>query len=143
MPFIGLFEASQKLYASSDNPLTMNGVHLLDHGNRAIAREILRNLIPDARVPEDQEIAQLREAVLRKNYYWFSRYRVVDGYNVFGGRSTLAWDGQSNADVMRREMEIFDVMTSNRDAVVWAAANGQIIEPDDTNIPELLSVTTN
>ena len=143
VPFVDLFEASQKLYASSDKPLTMNGVHLLDHGNRAIAREILRNLIPDARVPEDQEIAQLREAVLRKNYYWFSRYRVVDGYNVFGGRSTLAWNGQSNADVMRREMEIFDVMTSNRDAVVWAAANGQIIEPDDTNIPELLSVATN
>ena len=67
VPFVDLFEASQKLYASSDKPLTMNGVHLLDHGNRAIAREILPNLVPGKRPPEDQEIAQLREIVLRKN----------------------------------------------------------------------------
>ena len=51
------------------------------------------------------EIERLRQAVLDKNYHWFSRYRVVDGYNVFGGRSKLAWFGQSNADVMMRAAE--------------------------------------
>jgi hypothetical protein len=63
--------------------------------------------------------------VLDKNYHWFSRYRVVDEYNVFGGRSKLAWFGQSNADVMMREMEIFDVKTMNRDRKVWAVAKGR------------------
>jgi putative heme-binding domain-containing protein len=143
VPFVDLFDLSQQLYAVADQPLTMNGVHLLDHGNRALARAVLPQLVPGAQAPADAEIEKLREAVLEKNYYWFSRYRVVDGYNVFGGRSTLAWNGQSNADVMRREMEIFDVMTGNRDAVVWAAANGKAMEADDTNIPELLAVQTN
>ncbi|MCH8960858.1 MAG: hypothetical protein IH820_05910, partial [Bacteroidetes bacterium] len=90
-----------------------------------------------------QEIERLREAILDKNLHWFSRYRVVDGYNVYGGRSRLAWHGQSNADVMRREMEIFDVMTANRDKRVWAIAQGNELHVKDDNIPELVVVQTN
>ena len=78
-----------------------------------------------------------------RNYYWFSRYRVVDGYNVYGGRSKLAWFGQSNADVMKREMEIFDVMTSNRDKRVIAVAQGGDLEVKDDNLPAELVVKTN
>lgn len=142
--FVDLFTPSQKLYADADKPLTMNGIHLLDHGNRAIAKVIAGKLfdkpVPDA---ESDEIAKLRDAILEKNYYWFSRYRVVDGYNVFGGRSKLAWFGQSNADVMLREMEIFDVMTANRDKRVWAVAQGGDLEVKDDNIPEELVVKSN
>ena len=81
--------------------------------------------------------------MLDKNYHWFSRYRVVDGYNVFGGRSKLAWFGQSNADVMMREMEIFDVMTANRDRRIWAVARGGDSPVSDGNIPPQLEVKTN
>ncbi|MEW4561076.1 c-type cytochrome [Bremerella sp. JC770] len=142
--FVDLFTPSQKLYADADKPLTMNGIHLLDHGDRAIAEVIFDQLF-DKTVPaaDSQEIAKLREAILDKNYYWFSRYRVVDGYNVFGGRSKLAWFGQSNADVMLREMEIFDVMTANRDQRVWAVAQGGDLEVKDDNIPEELIVKSN
>ncbi|QDU76752.1 Cytochrome c-552 precursor [Bremerella volcania] len=142
--FVDLFTPSQKLYADAEKPLTMNGIHLLDHGNRAIAEVIAGQLfgkpVPDAGL---DAIAKLRDAVLEKNYYWFSRYRVVDGYNVFGGRSKLAWFGQSNADVMLREMEIFDVMTANRDQRVWAVAQGGDLEVKDDNIPEELVVKSN
>ncbi|MBA2115557.1 DUF7133 domain-containing protein [Bremerella alba] len=142
--FVDLFTPSQKLYSNAEKPLTMNGIHLLDHGNRAIAEVITTELfgkgVPDA---NSDEIAKLREAILEKNYYWFSRYRVVDGYNVFGGRSKLAWFGQSNADVMLREMEIFDVMTANRDKRVWAVAQGGDLEVKDDNIPEELVVKSN
>ncbi len=140
--FVDLFTPSKKLYAAAKKPLTMNGIHLLDHGNKAVAEVAVQKLFGKA-APAESKVKALREAVLEKNYYWFSRYRVVDGYNVYGGRSKLAWHGQSNADVMRREMEIFDVMTTNRDKVVWAAAQGKSIKPDDSNIPETLSVKTN
>jgi len=140
--FVDLFTTSQQLYAAAEKPLTTNGIHLLDHGNQAVAGAAFKALFGTA-APAPAAVKQLREAVLEKNYYWFSRYRVVDGYNVYGGRSKLAWHGQSNADVMRREMEIFDVMTANRDKVVWAAANGKTIKPDDNNIPETLAVKTN
>ena len=81
--------------------------------------------------------------MLDKNLHWFSRYRVVDEYNVFGGRSKLAWFGQSNADVMMREMEMFDVMTENRDKRVWAIAKGSDLEVKDDNLPEAMVVKRN
>ncbi|MFH5803513.1 PVC-type heme-binding CxxCH protein [Alienimonas sp. DA493] len=149
VPFVDLFSLSQRLYAEADEPLTTNGVHLLDRGNRLLARAILTApgsplaRLTDGPLPSDEEIAKLREAVLDKNYHWFSRYRVVDEYNVFGGRSKLAWFGQSNADVMMREMEIFDVKTANRDRVVWAIAQGSDADPQDDNLPEELVVKPN
>jgi putative heme-binding domain-containing protein len=142
--FIDLFKASQRLYESSKTPLTMNGIHLTDDGEKELSRAILPELMPEAKLPSDLgKLEELRQAILDKNYYWFSRYRVVDGYNVFGGRSKLAWFGQSNADVMMREMEIFDVKTANRDRGVWKVARGGNYEVSDNNLPEELTVRTN
>lgn len=141
--FVDLFSASQKLYAESTEPLTMNGVHLLERGNQAVAKVIMQQLFPNASLAMLENIDELRSAVLDKNYHWFSRYRVVDGYNVFGGRSRLAWFGQSNADVMQREMEIFDIKTANRDKQIWAIAAGEEYELKDDNLPQLLDVRTN
>lgn len=143
--FVDLFTPSQKLYSEAKKPLTMNGVHLLEHGNRAIAKVIVNELFAgiDKVGKDEQELERLRQDVLDKNYHWFSRYRVVDGYNVYGGRSKLAWFGQSNADVMKREMEIFDVKTANRDKKVWATAQGRDYKVVDNNLPKELTVKTN
>lgn len=142
VPMVDLFSLTQNLYAKADSPLTLNGIHLLDHGNKAVAQNLITQWTGKA-APSDDDIKALRNAVQEKNYYWFSRYRVVDGYNVYGGRSKLNWFGQSNADVMRREMEIFDVMTSNRDKAVWAAAQRKPYQVVDDNIPEELIVKRN
>lgn len=144
IPFVDLFTPSLKLYQNAATPLTMNGIHLLDHGDLAIAQVIMGTLFPKTKLPAvDAKLETLRQTVLDKNYHWFSRYRVVDGYNVFGGRSQLAWFGQSNADVMMREMEIFDVKTSNRDLKVWATARGSDYIVKDDNLPKELEVKTN
>ncbi|GAB4135374.1 MAG: hypothetical protein Tsb009_01560 [Planctomycetaceae bacterium] len=145
VPFVDLFHPTRELYARAKKPLTMNGIHLLEHGNRALAEVIIKQLFgADAKIEkEEKELQRLRKAVLDRNLYWFSRYRVVDGYNVYGGRSKLAWFGMSNADVMKREMEIFDVMTANRDERVWAVANGSDLKVIDNNIPKELTVRTN
>ncbi|MBC8351073.1 MAG: c-type cytochrome [Planctomycetes bacterium] len=143
VPFVDLFAPSLQLYTNSETRLTLNGVHLLEHGNQAIAQVVIRKLFPNASPTQLENVATLRGAVLQKNDYWFNRYRVVDGYNVYGGRSKLAWHEQSNADVMRREMEIFDVMTANRDKRIWAVAKGGDLKVDDKNIPEQLAVKTN
>jgi putative heme-binding domain-containing protein len=142
--FVDLFAPTKRLYESAATPLTINGIHLLDHGDRAVAEVIAKTLfgIEKPPVPE-AELERIRQAVLDKNYHWFSRYRVIDGYNVFGGRSKLAWFGQSNADVMMREMEILDVMTVNRDERVWAVARGSEWKVKDDNLPEQLAVKTN
>jgi putative heme-binding domain-containing protein len=142
--FVDLFSPSNELFKSSPERLTINGIHLSEDGGREIARVIVRKLFgADTAKLDSQDLTALREAIQERNYYWFSRYRVVDGYNVFGGRSQLAWFGQSNADVMMREMEIFDVMTANRDQRVWAVARGSDIEVRDDNLPPQLEVKTN
>lgn len=142
--FVNLFDPTLALYSVADSPLTMNGVHLLENGNKKVASVITEQLFGKAKPPQsDADLEELRQAVLDKNYYWFSRYRVVDGYNVFGGRSKLAWFGQSNADVMMREMEIFDVMTGNRDERVWAVADGRDLVVRDDNLPAELVVKSN
>lgn len=143
--FVDIFTPSISLYKTADKPLTLNGVHLLDHGADAVAKVIIERLfgVNTSQMAKRSHIERIREAVLERNYYWFSRYRVVDGYNVYGGRSTLNWFGQSNADVMKREMEIFDGMTSNRDELIWAYANGNDFTVKDDNLPDELAVKTN
>ncbi len=142
--FVDLFHPTQALYAQAQQPLTINGIHLSEDGGRALAGVITRALFGGAELSLDEpQLTKLREAIQERNYYWFSRYRVIDGYNVFGGRSKLAWFGQSNADVMMREMEIFDVMTANRDRQVWAAARGSELVVKDDNLPPELEVQTN
>ena len=143
--YVDLFALTQTLYRKSPQPLTINGIHLHERGNRLLAGGIMDALFSGAgQADQDaKRLQQLQSTIQDRNYYWFSRYRVVDGYNVFGGRSRLAWFGQSNFDVMQREMEIFDVMTANRDKRVWAAAKGKALKVVDNNIPKLLTVKTN
>ena len=87
---------------------------------------------------------KLRQAVLDKNFYWFNRYRTVDGYSIFGGRADLSFtDGQTNRVVAQREMEVLDVMTANRDKRIWAVAQGKDLVVDDSNTPPFIPVKTN
>ncbi|MFQ5731092.1 MAG: PVC-type heme-binding CxxCH protein [Planctomycetaceae bacterium] len=150
--FVDLFHPTQQLYANAKKPLTVNGIHLLERGNRALARVIAQRLFPDKIAGRkylgitkltEKGLENLRSAILDKNLHWFSRYRVVDGYNVYGDRSKLAWFGVSNADVMKREMEMFDVMTANRDRRVWAVAGGSDLKVVDNNLPKALVVKPN
>ena len=94
-------------------------------------------------------------AVLERNFYWFNRYRTVDGFSIYGGRAALKfkeYDPQtgketgkinSNFEVAQREMEILDVMTANRDKLVWAVAQGKEIKIDDHNTKAFVEISTN
>ena len=87
---------------------------------------------------------KIRQAVKDKNFYWFNRYRTVDGYSIYGGRAGLRFvGGQTNKVVMDREMEVLDVMTANRDKRCWAVARGGDLKVDDGNTPPFIPVETN
>lgn len=144
--FVDLFTPSLDLYAHSAKPLTIDGVHLNEYGNQTIAPVLLERLLggaPKLQTPPAL-LEKIRAAVLDKNFYWFNRYRTVDGYNVYGGRSQMRYaENISNWDVLQREMEALDVMTANRDHRVWAAAHGQDLAVDDNNTPPFLAVKSN
>ena len=70
---------------------------------------------------------KLNDAVKDRNWHWFHRYRVTDGYSTYGERAflTFAPFGQSNYVVGQRELRVLDVMTRNRDMRIWAIAKGE------------------
>ena len=144
--FVNLFEPTQRLYATTDRPLTINGVHANEYGDRMLAKVIDHALFPDQPEPKRDAAAldKLRQAVRDRAFYWYNRYRTVDGYSVFGERAYLKFvGGQTNFEVAQREMQILDLMTANRDKVVWAAAQGKEIKADDSNLPGFVPVKTN
>ena len=61
--FIDLFTPTKKLYADAKKPLTMNGIHLLEHGDRAVAEVIMKALFGDAGqvATGDKELKKLHE----------------------------------------------------------------------------------
>lgn len=145
--FVDLFHPSLELYQSAKRPLTFNGIHLTAEGNRQVAEVIFKAVFGTAAPALD---AKLQAAVVEKNWTWRNRYRTVDGYNVYGGRSLLEFpkDGKGsekikNRDVMQQEMAVRDVMTANRDKRVWALAKGADLKVDDSNVPAVTKIRTN
>ncbi len=139
--FVDLYAPSQKLYADAakaGQPLTINGVHLNQGGDAAFAPVMFQTLFGESAPTGD--FAKLQAAVNAKNQEWHNRYRTVDGYNVYGDRSKIAYESVkdqpkiTNYQIMQEEMTQRDVITANRDRLLWAAAKG------DTTPPELLSV---
>jgi putative heme-binding domain-containing protein len=146
IPFVDLFHPSKELYAKSNRPLTINGIHLNEEGNERIAEAIDRGLFPNAPAPKraTEHMEKIRHAVLAKNFYWFHRYRTTDGYSTYGERAFLKFvGGQSNYEAIQRELEILDIMTANRDPRIWALARGRDLMVDDGNVPEFIPVETN
>jgi putative heme-binding domain-containing protein len=168
VPFVDLFRASKELYTRAARPLTLNGVHFTEQGNQKLAEAIDRDLFPKADGPArtTEQMEKVRQAVLDRNFYWFNRYRTVDGYSVYGGRAGLTFTEfdpktrkqvevtdpktgkmvpkiNTNREVAQREMEILDIMTANRDKRVWAVAKGGDLKVDDSNTPPFVHIETN
>ncbi|MEO6181528.1 MAG: PVC-type heme-binding CxxCH protein, partial [Verrucomicrobiota bacterium] len=149
--FVNLFNVSQELYARSakkGESLTMNSLHLTEAGNQALAAEIFRTLFSEK--PPTKNLEKLRSAIADKSSEWHARYRTVDGYNVYGGRSKLEFPKAgkdsakiTNFDVMQEEMAQRDVKTANRDKVVWAVAKGGKAKVDDSNLPPVETFQSN
>ena len=153
--FVNLYTITKQAYSTNEGkePFTINGIHFNAKGNKMIGQAIDQKLFGEIGALSAENVKLLNETVKDKDFHWFNRYRTTDGYNVYGGRSLLKWGDQTNRDVMMREMQMFEVMTDNRDKAVWQAANtqGKIAEDgralplqkikvDDTNLPESLPV---
>ena len=165
--FVDLFTPTQKLYAATSAPLTMNGVHLNAEGNRLVAAAIEQGLFGSAPEREAAYLGRLQQAVKNKNFQWFHRYRTPNGYSTYGDRAFLNFvrgnprnvnDNQmgkvakedilpTNYDVLQRELPILDILTRNRERRVWAIARGDAIAPgapiDDSETPPFVDARTN
>ena len=99
--FVDLYHPMLERYARP-NPLTINGVHLNEAGNAQ-----WRNRRPGpVRRPPAPNVHPSRsrscQAIVDRDFYWFNRYRTVDGYSIYGGRATrVSVNNQTNKEVCR------------------------------------------
>jgi putative heme-binding domain-containing protein len=141
--YVDLYSPTFQLFESSSDRFTINGIHLNDAGYRRLADMISAALLGKT-VSAGSQLDAIREAVKEKNWHWHNRFRALDGNDIWGSRSGLRFvEGQSNADVLTHELTMLDVMTTNRDKAIWAAAAGKKIEIDDSNVPKPVEVLSN
>ena len=144
VPFIDLFTPSRDMFAKASAPLTINGIHLTEEGDRQLAPLQFKALFGiDAPPTNDPLVGKIRAAVLDKNTEWHHRYRTVDQFNIYGDRSRGAYEGVINAVTLGVEMAQRDVKTANRDLRVWAVAKGGDLKVTDDNLPPVPPVPPN
>src|SRR5690606_11470469 len=93
--FVNLLDPSLSLLeraAAQKQALTINGIHWTPEGDAALAPFAYEGIF--GKPAPQGEFEPLRAAINDKNHQWHQRYRTVDGYNVYGGRSQLSYPGK-------------------------------------------------
>lgn len=121
--FVDLFTASARVMMTETAPLTTNGIHLNDHGDRVVAELLLHGLGIDpppipAEGPVHERYELARAAIGEKNRQFFLRWRPVNGEYVFGRR--VEPFGSVNFPV---EMKALDQIIAGLDKNVWQKAH--------------------
>jgi len=144
VPFVDLFTPSKELFAKAGSPLTINGIHLTEEGDRQLAPVQFEALFGKKPPSLDEpQVEKIRTAVIEKNLEWHHRYRTVDQYNIYGDRSRIAYKGVTNATTLGEELAQRDVKTANRDQRVWSIAKGGDLRVADNNLPKVNLVPPN
>ncbi len=146
VPFVDLFEPSLQMMNSREQPLTFNGVHLNESGSSQIA-EVLDESLFGGHPDRERASSKLRDEVNEKNFFFFHRYRAVNGYYIYGGRSQRDNGNPpfTDAYVLENERGKLDDMVAVRDRRVWRVAQGMEVAEvvDDSGTRPLYDVPTN
>ena len=148
--YVDLFTPSREACEKIKEPLTSDGIHPTPRGDREISRIIDESLFGAAPARDPNSLDRLQKAVADKNFHWFNRYRVTDGYSTYGGRAWLKFvEDQTNYEIGQRELDYLDVMTTNRDKRIWATAatlgnaNAPLPKVEESGLPDFIPVVTN
>ncbi len=151
--FVDLFSVTAGEEKQPGKSLTINGIHQNDLGDALIASVAETGLFPNGPMikRDGAALEKVRKAVNDKNFYWYNRYRVTDGFSTYGDRAFLKFsegaggygNGLSNYSVGQRELDVLDQLTANRDKVTWAVAKGGDAKAEDNNLSEFIPVISN
>ncbi|MGH7199285.1 MAG: PVC-type heme-binding CxxCH protein, partial [Planctomycetaceae bacterium] len=147
--FVDLFHPTRKLYEDTEDPLTINGVHLNDQGYEYLATILDAGLF-DTLHPvlstvvlgtyPGERMNRLHAAVQEKNEQFFYDYRAINGYYIYGGRKEPFGVVNFPAEFAKLRK-----MIANRDERIWKIARGEDVPEtiDDSNTGEFALVETN
>jgi hypothetical protein len=140
VPFVDLFTPSLKLMADAQQKLTINGVHLNDHGDKLVGEVLDKAMFGERPQSMKADYEKLRAEVNEKNMQFFYDHRAVNGFYIYGGRK--APFGVVNYPA---EFAKLRKMIANRDQRIWQVARGEAVPAkiDDSNAGEFVDVKTN
>ena len=124
VPFVDVFTPMRAAMAASPEPLTINGIHLNETGDRVFAG-ILMTALGFEPAPSDTSATAvkafdtLRELVRAKNQLWFYRFRPLNAEYVVGRRVNPF--GSVN---FPGEMKRLDERIAEQDQRIWRQARG-------------------
>ncbi|MFT7484535.1 MAG: putative heme-binding domain-containing protein [Candidatus Paceibacteria bacterium] len=138
--FVNAFNASIAWYEDSRKPLTGDGALLNDAGYRVFSSFLLEEVFGTPSAEDAAHRGLVEAAVLEKNWFWITDFKMPNGVHVFGRRYDPF--GPANYPF---EIEKIREMTVIRDGNIWAALDGESLDLDslDSKTSSLPPVTTN
>ena len=145
-PFVDLFSLSLELYAANKAPLTFNGIHLSEDGYKVFAPAFAKAVFGKSAAPSSISDAMMAE-IAEKDFQYFHRYRAVNGFYIYGGRSERDNGNPPFTDkyVLENERGKLDEMCAVVYQRIWAAAQGKPMTGpvDYSGTRQLYDVPTN
>ena len=120
--------------ATAREPLTINGIHLTEHGDKLVGTDPGRRPVRRPPPATTRSIwTTLHAEVNEKNLQFFYDYRAVNGYYIYGGRKDPFGVVNFPAEFAKLRK-----MIANRDQRIWAVAQGKTVPAtiDDTDTGE-------
>ena len=137
---VDLFAPSMKLMTESKDHLTINGIHLNEAGDLAVAKVLDEALFGPRPEGVKADLAKLRAEVLEKNLQFFYDYRAINGCYIYGGRKAPFGVVNFPAEFakLRKMIEV-------REARIWTVASGEAVPMaiDDSGTGDFVRVKTN
>jgi lysophospholipase L1-like esterase len=124
--FVDLYTPTKALMEKGGGatPLTINGIHLNEDGDRVVASLLMESLgldaadsMKDATTPQRKQLDALRETIRDKNQQFFYRYRFLNAEYVVGRR--VEPFGSVN---FPPEMKQLEQISADRDKAIWKRA---------------------
>ena len=115
--FVDAYKPSLQWYKGEDIH-TVDGALLNDLGNRKLANLLCDRIFGEGN-PKKNKREAIHDAVMDKNFYWLSDYKIPNGVHVYGRRYNP--HGPKNYPYELQKIRQF---TEIRDRAIWAASIG-------------------
>ncbi|KAA5546202.1 c-type cytochrome [Roseiconus nitratireducens] len=135
VPFVDVYtETKQQFDAQPGMQYTINGLHLNEQGDQALAEILERGLFGNAQTADSEKMDTVRRWVNDKSWLHLQDYRMLNGWYVYGGRRT--WDTETFPSEYRKIREMVRV----RDQYIWDLVAGNPVpdQPDDSKTGQVV-----
>jgi len=140
VPFLDVFDITQKWYEQSSDYLTIDGSQLSEKAYEKFADYLVSSIFGKGDGKASSHKAEIKKAVLEKDWIWTQDFKIPNGVHAYGRRFNPFGPENYPFEIKKlREMGYI------RDTAIWKAAKGESYDlaAMDRNTLKLPEVKTN